>query len=166
MSVTTKRLDTGEDTTIIASQGTRERAKSPAWSHCAPNTTGNSHGARAYSAPKGTAAPRTARLMVAATREPIRPGSVRDSVRRNTWPMDPTIRATGTCSTAQASWNCPSEATAADPISRLMPVLRTASTRTLGPPSSAILRYLRAISAMVGAPGPPGARASRPRPHT
>ena len=50
------------------------------------------------------------------------------------------MRATGTCRMFQASWNWPSAATEVAPISRLMPLFLTESTKTLGPLSRGILR--------------------------
>ena len=68
------------------------------------------------------------------------PGAASASLLRKTRDTEPAMRATGTCRMFQASWNWPSAATEVAPISRLMPLFLTESTKTLGPLSRGILR--------------------------
>ena len=60
------------------------------------------------------------------------------------------MRATGACRASHAMLNCPSEATEYVAMSIGIALVRTASTTTLGTPTSAILRYREATSRRVG----------------
>ena len=70
----------------------------------------------------------------------ICPAGVSDRRGKYTCDKAPAMRATGACRASHAMLNCPSEATEYVAISRGIALVRTASTTTLGTPTSAILR--------------------------